>query len=140
MTNPLYVSLARYEDQLIPPGRYTLLEFPSTSEDVYAMAGGDRRLIYPASGGLACLELNVIWDDSYPAEEFRDVFSRDPLGVDDRTGYDHRAPTKGVNCFTKTHWIIVDPLVPLGVYVSQDSGYPLNVTHAQFKLTIFPRA
>lgn len=139
MTGPLYVSLARYENQRIPSGRYTLLSFPSTSRDAYSMAGGERDVILPHAEGLACLELNVIWDDVYQPEEFRDVFVRDPRGRDDRTGYDHRSATKGVNCFTKTHWLEVHPSVPLGVYVSQDSGYPLNVTHAQFKMTLFPK-
>lgn len=141
MTSPFYVSLARYTAQEIQPNKYTLLEFPDTSKDVYRMAGDDRKLIYPVADGVACLEMNVIWEApsaDYPVAKFRYVFSRDPYGLDNRTGYSHVAPVKGTNCFNSTHWITVDPRVPLGVRVQQDSKAPLNVTHAQFKLVIFP--
>lgn len=143
MTQPLYVSLARYTAQEIQPNKYTLLEFPDTSTDKYSMAGEDRKLIFPAFDGLACLEMNVIWEApsaAYPVTKFRYVFSRDPFGLDNRTGYNHVAPVKGTNCFTSTHWISVDlaKFTSLGVWVQQDSAAPLNVTHAQFKLALFP--
>lgn len=146
MTQPLYVSLARYTAQEIQPNKYTLLEFPDTSKDASGlgkMAGEDRRLIYPATSGIACLEMNVIWEApsaAYPVTKFRYVFSRNPLGLDNRTGYNHVAPVKGTNCFTSTHWISVDltKFTSLGVWVQQDSAAPLNVTHAQFKLVLFP--
>lgn len=143
MTQPLYVSLARYTAQEIQPNKYTLLEFPDTSKDAARMAGEDRRLIRPAVNGLACLEMNVIWEapsKDYPVTKFRYVFSRDPFGLDDRTGYSHVAPVKGVNCFASTHWITIDleKFTSLGVWVQQGSAVPLNVTHAQFKLVLFP--
>ncbi len=146
MTSPFYVSLARYTSQEIKPNRYTLLEFPDILKDASGlgeMAGEDRRLIYPATNGLACLEMNVIWEApsaAYPVTKFRYAFSRDPLGLDDRTGYNHVAPVKGTNCFTSTHWISINltKFSSIGVLVQQDSAAPLNVTHAQFKLALFP--
>lgn len=143
MTEPFYVSLARYTSQKIQPNKYTLLEFPDTSKDEYSMAGKDRRLIYPATDGIACLEVNVIWEapsTTYPVTKFRYAFSRDPLKLDDRTGYSHVAPVKGTNCFDSTHWITInlEKFSSLGVWVAQDSKAPLNVTHAQFKLVLFP--
>lgn len=143
MTSPLYVSLARYENQKIPTDSYTLLTFPATSSDDYVMAGRDRSIIVPEFEGLACLEMNVIWEPAprgWPVGgKLQYVFTREPHGKDDRTGYNHVAPVLGVNCFTSTHWLKVYPDVPLGVLVAQRSGYPLNVTHAQFKMTLFPK-
>lgn len=143
MAEPLYVSLARYTNQKIQPNEYTLLEFPDTSLDALGMASEDRKLILPATNGIACLEMNVIWEapsKDYPVTKFRYAFSRDPLGLDDRTGYSHVAPVKGVNCFASTHWITINlgKFTSLGVWVAQGSAAPLNVTHAQFKLVLFP--
>ncbi len=139
MTSPLYVSLARYEEQEIPTGKYTLVTFPDTSEDVWHMAGDLREVIFPAVEGLGCLEMNVIWEPvKLPVGKFQYTFSRDPHGKDDRTGYNHVAPVDGVNCVTRTHWLKVNPHVPLGLWVAQRTGGPLNITHAQLKLVIFP--
>lgn len=135
-----YSALARYADLAIEPETYTLLSFPDTSADFWGMASKDRKLIVPEFAGVGCLELNVIWEAARYTE-LRDVFTRNPFGkgegADDRTGYDHRVPSPGVQCFTKTHWLQVHPKTPLGVYVWHDGLHPVEVTHAQFKLTIF---
>lgn len=139
MAEPLYASLARYEEQKIPTGKYTPVTFPDTSEDDHGMAGEKRDVIFPAASGLGCLELNVIWEPvKLPVGKFQYAFSRDPRGKDDRTGYNHVAPVDGVNCVTRTHWLKVHPHAPLGLWVAQRTGGPLNITHAQLKLVIFP--
>lgn len=140
------------QEQIIPSGVYTPVRFPygvQENADPWDMhsriqAGGrivtyadpESGLIRPAVGGWGCLEFNVIWMDG-DYTEIRDVFVRDPLGVPDETGYDHRGRTPGENCFTKTHWLAVRPGVPLGVQVAHDGVSPAKVRMAQFKLTIF---
>ena len=140
----MYCSLARYEPQEIPSGPYTLLTFPDVSSDELSMGQGAQGLILPAAAGTGILELNIHWAAG-DYTELRDVFVRDPYGstgnaslTDNRTGYDHRPPSPGIQCFDKLHMIKVEPGVPLGVYVSQNSGGTVSVTHAQFKLKILP--
>lgn len=139
------------QEQVIPSGGYTLLRFPFGAQenadpwDMHSPIQNGRRvtfadpesgLILPTVAGVGCLELNVIWMDA-DYVELRDVFVRDPLGTPDETGYDHRARTPGENCFTKTHWLVVRPGVPLGVQVAHDGTGDARVRMAQLKLTIF---
>lgn len=139
------------QEQVIPSGGYTLLRFPFGAQensdpwDMHCRNQGSGMVTYadPASGliipsaaGIGCLELNCIWMPG-DYKEIRDVFVRDPLGTPDQTGYDHRAPTPGEQCVTKTHWLIVRPDKPLGVMVGHDATGPALVRMAQFKLTIF---
>lgn len=140
------------QEQVIPADGYNLLRFPYGAQenadpwDMHSRVHGGRvvtyadpesGLIVPQRAGVGCLELDVIWTDTDYAE-LRDVFVRDPLGpTPDPTGYDHRARTAGENCFTKQHWLIVRPGVPLGVQVAHDGTVPARVRMAQFKLTIF---
>lgn len=131
----------RSVDQVIPSNRYTLLTFPSVNIDEAGMAvTADEAIILPSRDGVGLLEFNVVWAAGNYTE-LRDVFSRDPRKVtsdpDNRTGYDHRAPSPGVQCFTKQHSLIVHPDIPLGVFVYHNSPTPVAVTMAQFKLTIF---
>lgn len=139
------------QEQVIPTGKYTLLRFPfGAQENVDPWDMHPRRqpggaviqypdprtgLIWPTKAGLGCLELNVIWMDA-DYTELRDVFVRDPLGTPDETAYDHRARTPGEQCFTKTHWLVVRPDVPLGVMVGHNGSGDAKVRMAQFKLTI----
>jgi hypothetical protein len=140
------------QEQVIPPGAYTLLRFPYGTQEnadpwdmhsrvhagrVVTYADPESGLIIPSRAGVGCLELDVIWTDT-DYTELRDVFVRDPLGTTpDPTGYDHRARTPGENCFTKTHWLVVRPGIPLGVEVAHDGTVAAKVRMAQFKLTIF---
>lgn len=134
-----YTSLVLYDDTPIAGGKYVLLGFPDTSSDVLGMASKDRHTIVPSRAGIGLLELNIVWEAG-DYSELRDVFVRDPFKVtkdpDNRTAYDHRPPSPGVQCFTKQHTLLVHPDVPLGVYVSHNDVVPRRVTMAQFKLTI----
>ena len=139
------------QEQVVPTGVYTMLRFPYGAQEnadpwdmhsrvhagrIVTYADPESGLIVPRSAGIGCLELNIIWTDSDYAE-LRDVFVRDPLGPEpDFTGYDHRARTPGENCFTKVHWLVVRPGVPLGVQVAHDGTTAAKVRMAQFKLTI----
>lgn len=140
------------QEQVIPVGAYTLLRFPYGAQenadpwDMHSRVHGGRVVTYadpesglirPSKAGIGCLELDVIWTDS-DYVELRDVFVRDPLGLEpDFTGYDHRARTAGENCFTKVHWLLVRPGIPLGVQVAHDGTVAAKVRMAQLKLTIF---
>lgn len=140
------------QEQTIPAGGYTVLRFPYGAQentdplDMHPRVQPDGRtvtyadpesgLVWPAVGGVGCLELDVIWlDGAY--QELRDVFIRDPFGTPDPTAYDHRARTAGENCFTKTHWLAVRRGQPLAAAVAHDAAGPVRVRMAQFKLTIF---
>ena len=134
-----YASLVLFDDTPIVGGKYTLLKFPETSSDKLKMASSERHLILPSREGVGLLELDIVWEAG-DYTELRDVFVRDPFKVtddpDNRTAYDHRPPSPGVQCFTKSHTLLVYPDIPLGVYVSHDDTVPRSVTMAQFKLTI----
>ncbi len=150
-------SLSATPDQLIPPGGgYTLLKFPfeENQYDVHCMhqpqqpdgimaASGDARsgLIWPCVAGWGTLIAHFQWEAG-GYDEIRDQFVRDPLGFTsnpmDVTAVDHRAPTPGMQFFTKTHGIFVKPGVPLGVMVRHSDKVPRKVTYAQFKLVIHP--
>lgn len=140
------------QEQVIQPGPYTLLRFPYGTQEnadpwdmhprlqpggtVATFTDPESGLIYPAASGIGCLELNVIWMDG-DYTELKDVFVRDPLGTPDETAYDHRPRTPGEQCFTKTHWLLVQRGRPLGVQVAHDGATPAKVRMAQFKLAIF---
>lgn len=134
-----YASLVLYDDTPVEGGKYRLLKFPETSSDVLHMGGADRYTIIPSREGVGLLELNIVWEEG-DYSELRDVFVRDPFKVtkdpDNRTAYDHRPPSPGVQCFTKQHTLLVHPNVALGVYVYHDDVVPRSVTMAQLKLTI----
>lgn len=156
----VYCSLINNEPQEIPSdGEYHLLKFPYVGEsydphvmhqtstpETYLDDGAWREdphsgLIWPKfpwEDGLGILEANVHWEDG-DYTELRDRFVRDPLNL--TTGYnstatDHRAPSPGMQCFTKFHQIVVKKDVPLGLMVAQNGTGPRRVVHAQFKLSI----
>lgn len=76
------------------------------------------------------------------ATEYRDQFVRNPLGYAgagpavDTTATDHRPPSPGGQFFTKAWGINVDPAVPLALRVQHNASAALNLTLAEFKLSI----
>jgi len=134
-----FVSLINTDPQPIKAGGYQILTFTDESTDSFKMHSGTSGLIYPSKDGVGCLELNIMWKGG-DYTEVRDVFVRDPFGITDDpknyTGYDHRAVSPGMQCFTKQHWLNVKVGTPLAVYVAHDSNVTETVTHAQFKLVI----
>lgn len=152
----LYVcSLISNSTQVIPGDKgYHLLRFPfgdHESSDVWNMHPAsqpdgreskhpDERsgLIWPKVGGWATLTANIHWEaGSY--SELRDRFVRDPLGLDgtpDSTATDHRPPSPGMQCFTKSHQIFVHPHTSLGLKVAHTGASSRRVVHAQFKVAI----
>ena len=145
--------------QAIPDdGQYHVVRFPFGSAESYDRwemhqvqqpdgyvvsdwATDDRSgLIWPVRDGWGHLYAMIHWDAGCYSE-LRDQYVRDPLGLTrdpaNTTATDHRAPTPGANCFTKSHGIFVHPGVPLAVRVAQNSGGDVNLTLAEFKLLIF---
>lgn len=114
---------------------------PAAQPDGKSSSFPDARsgLIWPAAGGWGVLDAMVQWE-SGNYTELRDQFVRDPLSLTDdpvnTTGTDHRAPSPGMQCFTKQHPIFVHPDVPLGLRVAHNAGQSQRLVHAQFKLAI----
>lgn len=152
----LYVcSLISDRSQAIPGGGgYHLLRFPFgeyESYDVWNMHPVDQpdgatsrhpdkrsALIWPTVGGWATLTANIHWEAAHYGE-LRDQFVRDPLGLNgapDSTATDHRRPSPGMQCFTKSHQIFVHPHTPLGLSVGHTGSGSRRVVHAQFKVAI----
>ncbi|GEB49491.1 MULTISPECIES: hypothetical protein [Streptomyces] len=150
-------SLILNERRELDPGEYHVVRFPFGGGESYDAEGmhqvaqpdgyevGDWRaddrsgLIWPSADGWGILTAMIQWEaGSYG--ELRDQFVRDPLGLtdnpDDTTATDHRPPSKGMQCFTKTHSLFVHPGVPLALRVSHDAGGRCALVHAQFKLSI----
>ncbi|RCV54660.1 hypothetical protein [Marinitenerispora sediminis] len=156
---PVYVcSLAGAIAQAVPPGGgYHLLRFPFDSSgeayDVHRMHDPvqpdghvvedwrtDPRsgLIWPRVNGWGQLHANIHWRAG-DYGELRDRFCRDPLDLStgvDSTGTDHRPPSPGMQCFTKSHGIFVRPGTPLGLMVGHTATAAATVEYAQFKLVI----
>lgn len=148
-------SLIAGEPQSIPAGGYHIVRFPFDGEsydghgmhnalqpDPYTMGSwslDDRSgLIWPSISGWGVLTANVHWEAG-GYTELRDRFVRNPLGeAPDSTATDHRSPSPGMQCFTKTHQLFVHPDVPLAFLVSHNDSVPRRITHAQFKLAIHP--
>lgn len=148
-------SLVEHQQE-IAPGGYHVVRFPYADKAEYTDEWNmhDRRhpdayvvqdwtaddrsgFIWPNAEGWGCLEANIHWEAG-DYTELRDRFVRDPEGVPDSTATDHRAPTTGLQAFTKQHWLKVRPAVPLVLMVSHDSTTPKKIVMAQFKLTVFP--
>lgn len=96
-------------------------------------------LIWPAADGWATVEANLHWESgSYT--QLRDRFVRDPLGLTaagyDSTGTDHRPPSPGMQCFTKSHVMYVRQGQPIALMAAQDDAEPRRLVHAQFKVAI----
>ncbi|MFS8534362.1 MAG: hypothetical protein FWJ65_04320 [Limnochordales bacterium] len=149
------VSLIRDVPQIILPHTWTIVKFPYTGEsyDVWGMhnpaqpdgyqvsdwdADDRSGLIWPSTSGWGVLTAMIHWE-SGNYTELRDQFCRDPLGLStgqDTTATDHRAPTPGMQFFTKTHQIFVNPATPLSLRVWHNAPGSAMITHAQFKLAI----
>ncbi|NGO66819.1 hypothetical protein G5C65_00260 [Streptomyces sp. SB3404] len=150
-------SLKRDTDQIIQPGRYTIVHFPfgyRESYDVHAMhqvqqpdgytiTDWDRDdrsgLIWPSRSGWGQLHAMIQWEAG-GYTELRDQFVRDALAFgpdpENTTATDHRTPTPGMQCFTKTHGIFVNPAVPLSLRVAHNDSRPRAMVLAEFKLVI----
>lgn len=115
--------------QMIQPDGYQITDWHTDDR-----AG----LIWPAVDGWGSLTANIHWEGgSY--SELRDRFTRDPLdlaGGADSTATDHRAPSPGMQCFTKHHEIFVHPGTPIALLVGHTDSRARRITHAQFKLAI----
>lgn len=154
MTAPI-VSLKTNTVQAISPDRWTVVRFPYTQEshdplgmhdrpdplgyDVRDWQRDDRSgLIWPARDGWATLHALVQWEPG-DYRELRDQFIRDPLNLADgadTTATDHRPPSPGMQCFTKTWSMFVRAGTPLALRVAQDDTRPRTLTLAEFKLSI----
>lgn len=125
-------------------------------------------LIWPSRKGLGLLEANIHWEAAsvgidlpdipgipdwmkkgHRYTELRDRFVRDPLDLmqgepgdegegGNSTATDHRALTPGGQFYTKCHMMFVHPDVPLAAMVAHNANESVKVTHAQFKLAIWP--
>lgn len=145
-------------DQPIPSdGQYHTVRFPfgaAESYDRWEMhqvqqpdgyvvgdwATDDRSgLIWPTRNGWGHLYAMIQWE-SGDYTELRDQYVRDPLGFTgdpaNTTATDHRPPSPGMQCFTKSHGIFVNPQTPLALRVAQNAGQPVNLVLAEFKLVI----
>lgn len=105
-------------------------------------------LIWPSRTGWGELKGIMQWAAAgaqkapMDATEYRDQFVRNPLSYAgagpavDTTATDHRPPTPGGQFFTKAWGIFVDPTVPLALRVYHNASSALNLTLAEFKLSI----
>lgn len=96
-------------------------------------------LIWPAHEAHAELKALIYWKAG-GATEYRDRFVRDPLDLStgyDSTCTDHRAPTPGMQCYSKSWAIRVQPGTPIGLMVSHNSSSSIALDHAQFKLKYY---
>lgn len=122
---------------------------PAPGGPVSNWATDDRSgLIWPSRSGWGELKGIAQWAaagaqlNPMDATEYRDQFVRNPLGyagggtTADTTATDHRPPTPGGQFFTKSWGIFVDPAVPLALRVYHNASEALNLTLAEFKLSI----
>jgi hypothetical protein len=152
-------SLINAEPQTIPPGGdYHIVNFPFGGGESYDAHGmhqmaqpdgyqitdwpADERsgLIWPSTDGWGVLTVNLHWE-SGNYTELRDRFVRDPLNVStgyDSTATDHRAPSPGMQCFTKQHQMFVHPGTPIALLVGHNATSPRRLVLAEFKLAIHP--
>jgi hypothetical protein len=160
----LVCSLKTNGSQLIEPGGYRIVRFPFGSaepQDIHGMhqtvqpdgaqvtswQADDRSgLIWPAVEGRGLLSAMVQWEaasEDAPYTELRDQFVRDPLGFTekgaDTTATDHRPPSPGIQCFSKTWPLDVFPGVPLALRVAHNDGAARRLTLAELKLDIHPK-
>ncbi len=151
------------EELIVAPGEWQIIKIPYSDAQEFTDRWDmhDRRhpdayvvqewrtdersgLIWPCRDGLGCLEMNVHWEAG-DYKELRDQFARNPFGPPgepttmDTTATDHRAPTTGMQCFTKQHWLQVNRLTPLCLRVAHDSTTPKKLLLVEFKLTVFSR-
>jgi len=155
VTAPI-VSLKADGGQLIQPGRWTVVRFPTDEEsydpldmharlqkhDAYEVrdwARDDRSgLIWPARNGWGTLNAMLQWEPG-GYDELRDQFIRDPLNLStgpDTTATDHRPPSPGMQCFTKTWSLSVRVGTPLALRVAHNDDQPRLLTLAELKLEI----
>jgi hypothetical protein len=155
VTGVRIVSLKVDVPQSVPDdGQYHVVRFPYTAESydpwgmhqptqpdggaVTSWSKDDRSgLIWPETAGWGVLTSLIYWEAG-GYDELRDRFVRDPLGDYDSTATDHRAPSPGIQCFTKHHEIFVRPDVPIALLVAHDATSARRVTLAEFKLAIHP--
>lgn len=122
---------------------------PAPGGPVSNWATDDRSgLIWPSRVGWGELKGIAQWAaagaqlNPMDATEYRDQFVRNPLSyvgagpAVDTTATDHRPPTPGGQFFTKSWGIFVDPTVPLAMRVYHNASSALNLTLAEFKLSI----
>ncbi|GAA2092985.1 hypothetical protein GCM10009801_59840 [Streptomyces albiaxialis] len=115
--------------QMVQPDGYEIVDWDSDDRS---------GLIWPAADGWGELTANIHWEDGNYSE-LRDRFVRDPLGLStgpDSTATDHRPPSPGMQCFTKTHGIFVHPGTPLALLVGHTDSRSRRIVHAQFKLAV----
>jgi len=159
MTGVRVVSLKTDVAQSIPAdGGYHIVRFPYTAEsydpwamhepvqpDGYSVASwskDDRSgLIWPSMAGLGTLTSLIYWEAG-DYRELRDRYVRDPLGLTeagyDSTATEHRPPSPGIQCWHKTHQLLVHPETPLALLVAHDASSSTRITLAEFKLSITP--
>jgi hypothetical protein len=146
------------DPQTVPSGGYHVLRFPFGGGESYDAHGmhqleqpdgyiispdawrlDDRSgLIWPTVEGWAHLYALIYWEDG-DYTELRDQYVRDPLGLStgtDTTCTDHRPPSLGMQCFSKSHGVFVHPGTPVALRVSHNDGVPRKVTLAEFKMVI----
>jgi len=154
MPNPI-LSLKVHVPQSIEPGVWTVVRFPYDGEsyDPFGMherldplgyevrdwQRDDRSgLIWPTVDGWGTVHAMVQWEPG-DYRELRDQLIRDPLNLStgpDTTATDHRPPSPGMQCFTKTWGLFVHPKTPLALRVAHDDDQPRLVTLAELKLEI----
>lgn len=155
-------SLKRDTPQLVPPNTYTIVRFPFGSAepsdrfgmhqmqqpDGYTITSWDTDdrsgLIWPSRSGWGTLHAMIQWEAAN-ATEYRDQYIRDPLSLGsptpaDTTATDHRPPSVGMQCFTKSHGIFVNETTPLALRVWHNSSGPINLVLGEFKLVIHEAA
>lgn len=155
-------SLKRDTPQIVPPGAYTIVRFPFGSAeptdrfgmhqmqqpDGYTITSWDTDersgLIWPSKYGWGHLYAMIQWEAA-TATEYRDQYIRDPLNLGsptpvDTTATDHRPPSPGMQCFTKSHGIFVNAATPLALRVWHNAPVPLALVLAEFKLAIHAAA
>lgn len=95
-------------------------------------------LIWPSVAGWGHLYALIQWEDgSY--SELRDRYVRDPLNLStgyDSTATDHRPPSPGMQCFTKSHGLFTVVGTPLALLVAQNDSVARDIVLAEFKLAI----
>lgn len=152
-----YCSLGCTPDQVIPPNVYTLVRFPYDSVEEFGDIHGmhepthpdeysvtdwstdDRSaLVWPAVRGLGILHVTTHWE-SGNYNEIRDQFIRDPLNLNkgpDTTGTQHYAPSPGMQFFTKSWQLVVEPETPIGYMVYHNATTARKLVYVNLKLSI----
>ncbi|MCT2590233.1 hypothetical protein LHJ74_09955 [Streptomyces sp. N2-109] len=149
-------SLIRNTAQTIPADGYHIVRFPFGSAESLDRHGmhqieqpdghriGDwdaedrSGLIWPSVDGWGGLTAMIQWEDG-GYTELRDQYIRDPLNLStgpDTTATDHRPPSPGMQCYTKSHEIMVHPGTPLALRVHHNDSRARRLVHAQFKLAV----